>query len=181
MTQRQDGSIGKYDVRLDMAAGKVRLQSQEALDGTPDKREIISHHLLRSMKPKLQARVAHVVDGKATGQRPTYYDLIKFAVEKEAEINFNEAKKMRDSTSKPKAMTHFHFGSKKSMLPVTPAVPMVALAPEEGSGEGEATPLPSEDSDSGKLYEATQEDATVTQGDVEIAVRVAQASEAFTG
>ena len=125
--------------------------------------------------------MAHVVDGKATGQRPAYYDLIKFAVEKEVEINFDEAKKMRDSTSKPKATTHFRFGSKKSMLPASPAIQMVALGPEEGSGEGEATPLPSEESDSGKSYEATQEDATITQGNVEIAVGVAQASEAFTG
>ena len=97
------------------------------------------------MNPKLWARVVHVVDGKAAGQRPAYYDFVKFAVEKEAEINFDEAKKTRDSTLKPKAMTHFHFSSKKSMLPATPAVWMVALAPEEGSGEGEATPLPREE------------------------------------
>ena len=58
---------------------------------------------------------------------------------------------------------------------------MVAPAPEEGSGEGEATPLPSKESDSGESYEATQEDATISQGNVEIAVRVAQASETFTG
>ena len=67
------------------------------------------------------------------------------------------------------------------MLPTTPAVQMVAPAPEEGSGEGEATPLLSKESDSGESYEATQDDATVSQGDVEIAVRVAQASETFTG
>ena len=36
-------------------------------------------------------------------------------------------------------------------------------------------------SDSGELYEATHEDATVTQDDVEIAVRVAKAFEMFTG
>ena len=76
---------------------------------------------------------------------------------------------------------HFHFSNKKSTLSATPAVWMVALAPEEGSGEGEATPLPSEESDSGELYEATQEDTTISQGDIEIAVRVAQASETFTG
>ena len=58
---------------------------------------------------------------------------------------------------------------------------MVASASEEGSGEGEATPLPSKESDSGKSYKMTQEDATISQGDVEIAVRVAQASETFTG
>ena len=58
---------------------------------------------------------------------------------------------------------------------------MVAPAPEEGSGEGEVTPLLSEESDSGESYKATQEDATISQGDVEIAVRVAQASETFTG
>ena len=58
---------------------------------------------------------------------------------------------------------------------------MVAPALEEGSGEGEATPLPSKESDSGESYEATQEDATISQGGVKIAVRVAQASEAFTG
>ena len=94
------------------------------------------------MIPKLQARVAHPVDSKAANQRPTYYDLIKFVVEEKAEINFDEAKKTRDSTSKPKAMMHFHFNSKKSTLPATPAVQMVAPALEEGSGKGEATPVP---------------------------------------
>ena len=133
------------------------------------------------MNPKLRARVAHLVDSKAANQRPAYYDLVKFAVEKEAEINFDEAKKTRDLTSKPKAMTQFCFNSKKSMLPTTPAVRMVAPAPEEGSGEGEATPLLSEESDRGKSYKAIQDDATTFQGDMEIAVRVAQASETFTG
>ena len=133
------------------------------------------------MNPKLRARVAHLVDGKAANQRPAYYNLIKFAVEKEAKINFDEAKKTRDWTLKPKAMTHFCFNSKKSTLPATPAVQMVTPALEEGSGEGEATPLPSEESDGGKSYKATQDDTTVSQGDVEIAVRVVQASETFTG
>ena len=122
--------------------------------------------------------MAHLVDGKAANKRPTYYDLIKFTVEKEAEINFDKAKKTRDLTLKPKAM--MHFNSKKSILPTTPAVHMVAPASEEGSGEGEATPLLSKESDSGKSCEATQDDTTVSQGDVEIAVRVAQASETFT-
>ena len=133
------------------------------------------------MNPKLQAWVAHLVHSKTANQRPTCYDLIKFAFEKEAEINFDEAKKTRDSTLKPKAMTHFHFSSKKSMLPTTPAVQMVAPTPEEESGEGEATPLLSEVSDSGESNEATQDDTTISQGNVEIAVRVAQASETFTG
>ena len=119
--------------------------------------------------------MAHLVDGKAANQRPAYYGLVKFAVEKEAEINFNKAKKTKDSTLKPKVMMHFHFNSKKSMLLATPAVQMVAPAPEERSGEGEATPLPCEESDSGESYKASQEDATVSQGDIGIAVRVAQA------
>ena len=118
----------------------------------------------------LRARVAHLVDSKPTNQRPAYYDLIKFAVKKEAEINFDEAKKTRDSTSKPKAMMHFCFNSKKSTLLATPAVWMVAPAPEEGSGEGEATPLLSEESDSGESYKATQDDTTVSQGNVEFLV-----------
>ena len=122
-----------------------------------------------------------MVDGKAAGQRPAYYDLIKFTVEKEVEINFDEAKKTRDLASKLKVTTHFWFSKKKSMLPATPAVLMVASAPENGSGEGKATPLPSEESDSGESYEATQENTTVSLGDIEIAVRVAQAYEAFTG
>ena len=67
------------------------------------------------------------------------------------------------------------------MLPATPVVRMVASAPKEGSGEGEATPLPNKESDSGESYEATQEDAMVSQGDIEITVRVAQASKTFTG
>ena len=78
-------------------------------------------------------------------------------------------------------MTHFPFNSKKSTLPATPAVWMVAPTPEEGSGEGEATPFPSEESDSGESYKATQEDATISQGNIEIAVRVAQTFETFTG
>ena len=132
------------------------------------------------MNPKIQARVAHVVDGKAADQRPTYYGLVKFAIQKEAKINFDEAKKTRDLTSKPKATTHFWFNHKKSQLPASPAVGMVAPAPEEGSCVGEATPLPSEDSDRGESYEAVQEDTAVSQGDMEITVRVAQASKTFT-
>ena len=67
------------------------------------------------------------------------------------------------------------------MLPTTPAVQMVAPAPEEGSGEVEATPFLSKESDNGKYYETTQDDTTVSQGNVEIAVRVAQGSETFKG
>ena len=122
-----------------------------------------------------------MVDSKAANQRPAYYDLIKFAVEKEAKINFDEAKKTRDLILKPKVTTRFCLNSKKSMLPATHTVQMVAPTPEEGSGEGEATPIPSKESDSGELYEATQDDTTVSQGDVEIAVIVAQASETFAG
>ena len=36
MTQKHHESIGKYAVRLNMAASKVHLQSQEALGGTPN-------------------------------------------------------------------------------------------------------------------------------------------------
>ena len=36
MTQKHNEPIGRYVVRLDMAAGKVWLQSQEALGGTPE-------------------------------------------------------------------------------------------------------------------------------------------------
>ena len=35
MTQKHNKSIGRY-ARLDMAAGKVQLQSREALGSTPD-------------------------------------------------------------------------------------------------------------------------------------------------
>ena len=86
--------------------------------------------------------MAHLVDGKAVHQRPAYYELVKFAVEKEAEINFDEAKKARGSTPKPKATMHFHSNNKKPMLPTTPEVRMVAPVPEEGPGEEEATPSP---------------------------------------
>ena len=122
--------------------------------------------------------MADLVNDKAVHQRPAYYKLIKFTVEKEAEINFDEAKKTRDSTSKPKATTHFCFNNKKSMLPAIPVVRMVVPALEEGSSVGEATLLPSKESDSG---EATQEDAAISQGDDENVVRVPQASKAFTG
>ena len=42
-------------------------------------------------------------------------------------------------------------------------------------------PLPPAKRVTGESYEAAQEDATFSQGDVEITVRVAQASEVFTG
>ena len=124
--------------------------------------------------------MAHVVDGKAADQRPAYYDLVKFAVQKEAEINFNEAKKTRDSTSKPKAPSHFHFNHKKSGLPATPAVGMVAPAPEEGSGE-EVTPFQVRRvtvTSLTKLYRKTQ---PYPRAMWRLPSRVAQASEAFTG
>ena len=101
-------------------------------------------------------------------------------MEKEANINIDKAKKTRNSTLKQKPAVHFHLSKKKSTRPATPAVWMVAPAPEGGSSEGEITPVPREDSDSGKSYEATQ-DTTISQGNLEIAVRVAQTSEAFTG
>ena len=116
MTQKHNESIGKHAVRLDMAAGKFWLQSQEVLSSIPDEQErLLVDRLLHSMNPKLQARVTHMVDGKAAD------DLIKFAVKKKAEINFDEAKKTRDSTFKLKTTTHFCFNHKKSGLPVTPA------------------------------------------------------------
>ena len=133
------------------------------------------------MNPKLQARVVHMVYSKATNQRPTYYDFVKFAVEKEAKINFDDVKKMKDLTLKPKAMTHIIFNIKKSALTATLVVWMVAPALEEELGEGEATALLSEESDSGESYEATQDEmTTISQGHVEIAVRVAQAFKTFT-
>ena len=104
MTQRANQLIGKYAVHLDLAASKVRLQSREALGSNEEERgRLLIDCLLRSMNPKLRGRVTHIVDGKAMHERPDYWHLVKFAVEKEAEINFNEAKKV----SKPKAMTHF--------------------------------------------------------------------------
>ena len=45
----------------------------------------------------------YIVDGKAMHERPDYWYLVKFAVKKEIEINFDEAEKV----SKPKAMIHF--------------------------------------------------------------------------
>ena len=151
-----------------MAAGKVWLLSQKVLGSTPDEWErLLVNCLLCRMNPKLWARVAHVVNGKAADQRPAYYDLVKFAVQKEAEINFDEAKKTRDLTPKPKATTHFNH--KKSGLLATPSVWMVAPASEEGSDEEATLPL-SEESDSSESYEAVQEDTAIPQGDVEIAV-----------
>ena len=58
---------------------------------------------------------------------------------------------------------------------------MVAHVPEEDAGEEEATPQPSEDSDSGESYETQQDDLLVSPGDVEVAIRVVRASKAFSG
>ena len=106
-------------------------------------------------------------------ERPDYWHLVKFAVEKEAEINFDEAMKVL----KPKAMTYFRFDQKKSNLPVNPTVWMVAPMPEEKVTIEETTPQSSEDSNSGESYEAQP---NVSTGDIEIAIGVAHASEAFS-
>ena len=141
MVQRNGEPIGKYAVRLDLATGKVQFQSCEALGSTKAERSrLLVDHLLQSMNPKLWARVAHVVDGKDPHDRPSYYKLVKFAIQKEAEINFNEAKKMQDLNSKPKANTHFHYKHRKPTLPTTPAVCMVTLVPEEEDSEGRNYP-----------------------------------------
>ena len=54
MTQRHNESTGKYAIRLDLATGKVRLQSMEALGSTKEERgRLLIDCLLRSMKPKI--------------------------------------------------------------------------------------------------------------------------------
>ena len=58
---------------------------------------------------------------------------------------------------------------------------MVAPVPEEDAGKEEATPQPSEDSESGESYEAQQDDLSVSPGDVKVAIRVVHASKAFSG
>ena len=58
---------------------------------------------------------------------------------------------------------------------------MVAPVQEEEVGTEEFTPLQTEYSDSGESYEALPDDTPVSAGDVEVAVRVAHASEEFLG
>ena len=54
MTQKHNELIRRYAVRLDMAAGKVQLQPQEALGGIPKEQgRLLVDHLLQSMNPKL--------------------------------------------------------------------------------------------------------------------------------
>ena len=45
------------------------------------------------MNPKLRGWVAHIVDGEAVHERPDYWCLVKFADEKEAEINFEKLRR----------------------------------------------------------------------------------------
>ena len=178
MTQRANKPIGKYTMHLNLAASKMRLQSREALGINEEERgRLLIDRLLRCMNPKLRDRVAHIVDGKAMHERLDYWHLVKFAVEKEAEINFNEAKKVL----KPKATTNFQFDRKKSNLLVNPTVWILAPVPEEEVIIEEMTPQPSEDSNSGKSCEAQPSDMPVSAADIKIAVRVAHTSEAFLG
>ena len=52
MTQRANKPIGKYAVHLDLAAGKVRLQSREALGSNGEEGgRLLIDHLLQSMNP----------------------------------------------------------------------------------------------------------------------------------
>ena len=106
ITQWTNGPTGRYAVQLNLVAGKVHLQSREVLGSSEkDRRRLLIDHLLRSMNPQLRGWVAHMIDGKAVQGRSDYWQLVKFAVKKVAEINFNEAKKILNL----KAMTHFKF------------------------------------------------------------------------
>ena len=119
MTQWTNEPIGKYAVQLNLAAGKVCLQSREALGSSEEQKgRLLIDCLLRSMNPKLRGQVAHMVDGKAMQDRPVYWQLVKFTVKKEAEINFDEAKKV----PRLKSTTHFKFNQKKANLPVNPII-----------------------------------------------------------
>ena len=154
------------------------MQSREALGSSEEVRgRLLIDCLLRRMNPKLRSCVAHMVNRKAVQDTPDYWQLVKFAVDKEAEINFDDGKKI----SKPKATTHFKFNHKKTNLLVNHTVQMVAPVPEEEVGPEDIMPLQTEDSDSGESYEASPDDAPVSAGDVKVAVRVTHASEAFSG
>ena len=64
---------------------------------------------------------------------------------------------------------------------MNPTVQMVAPVPEEEVTIEETMPQPSKNSDSGKSYEVQPNSMSVSTGDIEIDVRVAHASEAFSG
>ena len=88
------------------------------------------------MNPELRGHVAHMVNGKAMQDWPDYWQLVKFAVEKEAKINLDDTMKVLKS----KATTHFKFNHKKTNLPVNPTVWMVAPAPQEEACPEDMTP-----------------------------------------
>ena len=58
---------------------------------------------------------------------------------------------------------------------------MVAPAPKEEVAREETMPQPSEDSNSGESYEVLPDDMSVSTGDIEIALRVACTTKAFSG
>ena len=58
---------------------------------------------------------------------------------------------------------------------------MVVPAPEGDPNPEDTTPPQTEDSDSSESYEASPDDASISTRDIEVAVRVAHASEAFSG
>ena len=64
---------------------------------------------------------------------------------------------------------------------VAPAPEEVVAIEEEVVTIEETMPQPSKDSDSGESYEAQPDDMSVSTADIEIAIRVACASEAFLG
>ena len=58
---------------------------------------------------------------------------------------------------------------------------MVAPAPEEDLDPEDATPPQTKDSDSSESYEVSPDNASISARDIEVAVRLAHASEAFSG
>ena len=78
-------------------------------------------------------------------------------------------------------MMYFWFNRKKSNLPMNPPVWIIAPVPGGEVAVEETTPQPSEDSDSGKSYEAQPDDRPISTGDIEIAIQVALASQTSSG
>ena len=84
----------------------------------------------------------------------------------------------------PRVANHIHYGNRRSNLPSTPTVRIVAPATDEGPQlpPKEISPNPSEDSDRGASYEVTVENSpSISQDEVKVAIQVASTTEAFTG
>ena len=131
-------------------------------------------------------RITHRIDGVPADEWPGYYKLVEFAIEKEKEIlaeTHQHKKTIHQNSRGTSVFRKPSWMNQKTM----PSARMVAPSPEEDDCPNPTEQSSREDSDSGELYAAIEEQPISTVKDrvskvnLEVVLRVAHVTEDMMG